>query len=109
MEGTLGLILLFTASYQIIFLFRSPEGRRERPEKPQVLPFLLLPLGAEVVFSLGALGSAALLSLTKLTPAQVVGADVAFGFLISLIDSGAHWFTHSMNPELLLPLTQTAS
>ncbi len=108
-EGALGFILVFTATYQIIFSFRSPEKRREHPDKPQILPFLMLPVGAEVGFSsagAGALGSAALLSLTRLTPAQVVGTDIAFGFLISLIGSGAHWFAHTMNATLLLHLVE---
>jgi uncharacterized membrane protein YfcA len=108
-EGALGLILVFTASYQIIFSFRSPDARRERPERAHILPWLMLPVGAEVGFSsagAGALGSAALLSLTKLTPAQVVGTDIAFGFLLSLVGSGAHWFAHTMNTTLLLHLVE---
>ena len=67
----------------------------------------MFPIGAEVGFSsagAGALGSAALLSLTPLAPAQVVGTDIAFGFLISLIGSGAHWFAYAANPELLIHL-----
>ncbi len=28
----------------------------------------------------------------------------AFGFLVSLIGSGAHWFSHATNPDLLLQL-----
>lgn len=108
-EGALGVILVFTATYQIIFSFRSPNGRKEHPDKPQILPLLMLPVGAEVGFSsagAGALGSAALLSLTRLTPAQVVGTDIAFGFLISMIGSGAHWFAHTMNTDLLLHLVE---
>jgi uncharacterized membrane protein YfcA len=54
----------------------------------------------------GALGSAALLSLTPLLPAQVVGTDIAFGFVISLIGSGAHWFSHASNPDLLIHLIE---
>jgi uncharacterized membrane protein YfcA len=67
----------------------------------------MLPVGAEVGFSsagAGALGSAALLSLTPLSPAQVVGTDIAFGFLVSLVGSGAHWFSHASNPDLLVHL-----
>ena len=73
----------------------------------RVLAWLMFPVGAEVGFSsagAGALGNAALLSLTPLEPAQVVGTDIVFGFLVSLIGSGAHWFTHATNPELLLHL-----
>jgi uncharacterized membrane protein YfcA len=54
----------------------------------------------------GALGSAALLSLTPLLPAQVVGTDIAFGFIISLIGSGAHWFSHASNTDLLIHLIE---
>ena len=67
----------------------------------------MLPVGAEVGFSsagAGALGSAALLTLTSLAPAQVVGTDIAFGFLLSLLGSGAHWFSHASDPQLLLRL-----
>jgi hypothetical protein len=67
----------------------------------------MFPVGAEVGFSsagAGALGSAALLSLTPLAPAQVVGTDIAFGFVVSLIGSGAHWFTPSSDSTLLLQL-----
>lgn len=49
-EGALGLILIFTASYQIAFSFRSPDARWEREEKLRILPWLMLPVGAEVGF-----------------------------------------------------------
>jgi uncharacterized membrane protein YfcA len=45
-----------------------------------------------------------LLSLTPLAPAQVVGTDIAFGFVVSLIGSGAHWFSLDSNPQLLMQL-----
>jgi len=51
----------------------------------------MFPVGAEVGFSsagAGALGSAALLALTTLVPAQVVGTDIVFGFVVSLVGSG---------------------
>ena len=52
----------------------------------------------------GRAGQRALLSLTPLVPAQVVGTDIAFGFIVSLIGSGAHWFSHASNPDLLIHL-----
>ena len=76
-------------------------------DRSPLLSWLMFPVGAEVGFSsagAGALGSAALLSMTPLAPAQVVGTDIVFGFVVSLIGSGAHWFTHASNPELLLQL-----
>jgi uncharacterized membrane protein YfcA len=103
-NGALGAILVFTSVWQIAFSFRPQKEHAARPDRSHILPWLMFPVGAEVGFSsagAGALGSAALLSLTPLAPAQVVGTDIAFGFLISLIGSGAHWFAHASDPELL--------
>jgi len=33
-----------------------------------------------------------------------VGTDIAFGFLVSLLGSGAHWFGHASDSQLLLEL-----
>lgn len=107
LNAILGAILVGTASWQILFSLRPMQTNREVRDRSPLLMWLMLPVGAEVGFSsagAGALGSAALLSLTTLTPAQVVGTDIAFGFLLSLLGSGAHWFVHSPNPALLLEL-----
>src|ERR1700760_3731464 len=95
-NGTLGVVLVFTALWQIIFSFRPTQQRPDSPNRAHLLPWLMLPVGAEVGFSsagAGALGSAALLTLTPLVPAQVVGTDIAFGFIMSLVGSGAHLFS----------------
>jgi hypothetical protein len=107
LNAILGLILVSTASWQIFFFFRPIAKKPLAPDRTSLLSWLMLPVGAEVGFSsagAGALGSAALLSLTSLEPAQVVGTDIAFGFVISLIGSGAHWFSHASNPVLLMHL-----
>ena len=108
MNGLLGAILLLTALYQIAYSFRrEPVGPRPQSDRSGLMPFLMLPVGAEVGFSsagAGALGTAALLSLTDLEPTQVVGTDILFGFLVSLIGSGAHWFAHASNVPLLTHL-----
>lgn len=55
------------------------------------LPAIALPIGAEVGFSsagAGAIGSLALLWLTPLSAARVVGTDLFFGLCLSLIGSG---------------------
>jgi len=104
MNALLGGVLVLTAIWQIIFSFRPVKPDYTQPNRSRWLPFLMLPVGAEVGFSsagAGALGSAALLSLTPLLPAQVVGTDIVFGFLLSLVGSGAHWFSHTTNPDLL--------
>ncbi len=103
----LGTILVGTAGYQIFSYFRPVRPDATRPDRSWMMPWLMLPVGAEVGFSsagAGALGSAALLSLTKLAPAQVIGTDIAFGFIVSLIGSGAHWNVSEPGRTLLLQL-----
>ena len=107
LNAILGSILVGTASWQIFYSFRPMKKERGTRDRSPLLSWLMFPVGAEVGFSsagAGALGSAALLSLTPLEPARVVGTDILFGFIVSLIGSGAHWFSHATNPDLLLRL-----
>jgi hypothetical protein len=108
LNALLGSILVTTASWQIYVFFRPLKQDANQRDRSPLLAWLMLPVGAEVGFSsagAGALGSAALLSLTPLLPAQVVGTDIAFGFIISLIGSGAHMFSNTgSNNALLLQL-----
>ena len=107
LNALLGAILVTTAGWQIIYFFRKKVRDNNLRDRSPWLPWLMFPVGAEVGFSsagAGALGSAALLGLTPLLPAQVVGTDITFGFIVSLIGSGAHWFSHSSDTALLLQL-----
>ena len=107
LNAILGVILVTTAGWQLFYSLRPVRKSSATRDRSPLLGWLMFPVGAEVGFSsagAGALGSAALLSLTPLEPAQVVGTDIVFGFLVSLLGSGAHWFTHATNPELLLQL-----
>ena len=107
LNAILGAILVSTAIWQIVFSLRPIGQKTEARDRSPWLSWLMLPVGAEVGFSsagAGALGSAALLSLTTLLPAQVVGTDITFGFIVSLIGSGAHWFSQSSDSQLLLQL-----
>ncbi|MGA2218312.1 MAG: sulfite exporter TauE/SafE family protein [Terracidiphilus sp.] len=109
LNALLGGILVTTASWQIYVFFRPIKANTNQRDRSPLLAWLMLPVGAEVGFSsagAGALGSAALLSLTPLLPAQVVGTDIAFGFIVSLIGSGAHWFSHTENLDLLIHLIE---
>jgi len=107
LNASLGVILVGTASWQIAYSFRPMKHNANTRDHSPLLSWLMLPVGVEVGFSsagAGALGSAALLSLTQLIPAQVVGTDIAFGFIVSLIGSGAHWFSWRADTALLLQL-----
>jgi uncharacterized membrane protein YfcA len=107
MNALLGIILVSTSAWQIFVYFKPMKQNTKASDRYPLQALLMFPVGAEVGFSsagAGALGSASLLSLTSLLPAQVVGTDIAFGFLISLIGSGAHWFSHASDPKLLTEL-----
>ena len=103
----LGAVLVLTALYQIGFSFRTQRSQPATKNRARWLAWLMFPVGAEVGFSsagAGALGTAALLSLTPLAPAQVVGTDILFGFLLSLVGSGAHLLTGALTTGLLVHL-----
>ena len=104
----LGTVLVVTALYQIGFFFRPQRSQQPAlKDRARWLAWLMLPVGAEVGFSsagAGALGSAALLSLTALAPAQVVGTDILFGFVLSLVGSSAHLLTGALTTGLLVHL-----
>lgn len=104
MNVLLGVVLVLTALYQIAFSFRAPKPNRIVRDRARWLPWLMFPVGAEVGFSsagAGALGTAALLSLTTLNPVHVVGTDIVFGFVLSFIGSGAHLLHGSVHWPLL--------
>jgi uncharacterized protein len=104
MNGLLGCVLVLTALWQIIFSFRPIKAEETRKDRSRLMPLLMFPVGAEVGFSsagAGALGTAALLSLTVLLPTQVVGTDIVFGFVLSLVGSGAHGFAGASHSGLL--------
>lgn len=107
LSALLGAILVGTACWQLIYSFRPMTHDAGNRNHLSLLAGLMFPVGAEVGFSsagAGALGSAALLSFTSLLPAQVVGTDIAFGLIVSLIGSGAHWSAGGAHTDLLLKL-----
>ncbi len=104
LNAMLGVVLVFTAVWQIAFSFKPARAEGPMNDRRKLLPWLMFPVGAEVGFSsagAGALGSAALLGLTPLNPATVVGTDILFGFLLSLVGSGAHGFFNGTRSTLL--------
>ena len=107
LNGLLGCVLVLTALWQIFFSFRPIRAEVTRKDRSRLLQFLMFPVGLEVGFSsagAGALGTAALLSLTTLIPSQVVGTDIVFGFILSLVGSGAHGFSNASHVALLTHL-----
>jgi uncharacterized membrane protein YfcA len=106
----IGLLIIGTALLNIFRANKNSEPQApagHSPERSHWLPWIMLPIGAEVGFSsagAGAVGTLALLNLTKLTPAQVVGTDVLFGLGLSLIGGGVQIATGSYDPTVLTQL-----
>lgn len=104
----LGAIIIFTSAWHIYRHFRPHTGpARPRPNRQRLLALTMLPIGAEVGFSssgAGALGTVALMGLTSLPAAEIVGTDLAFGLVIALGGSGIHFFGGVYDTPLLLHL-----
>ena len=68
---------------------------------------IVAPIGLEVGFSsagAGALGTVVLLRYTTLLPSEVVGTDLAFGLLLSILGGGVHAGLHGVPWEILSKL-----
>ena len=104
----LGAIIIFTSGWHLYRHFKPVAiARPNEPARSKTIAAIMFPIGAEVGFSssgAGALGTVALLSLTSLTAAQVVGTDLAFGLCIALAGTGVHWFGGHYNGGLLFKL-----
>ena len=88
--SALGATVVIMAAANLYRLWLKPTRKVER-DWSRWLPAIALPIGAEVGFSsagAGAIGSLALLWLTPLSAARVVGTDLFFGLCLSLVGSG---------------------
>lgn len=101
--GLLGAMIALSAAFN---LWRMLGKQRAEPSKDRRrwLPLLAFPIGGEFGFSsagAGALGSIALMGMTALPSAQVVGTDVFFGLALSLVGGGWQYSTGNYDPALL--------
>lgn len=98
-----GVTIFFSASAN---LWRSRPGAPEveRRDRVRTLPWIAAPIGLEVGFSsagAGALGTLAIMQFTTLLPSRVVGTDLAFGLLLSIVGGGIHVGMSGVNTDLL--------
>jgi uncharacterized protein len=103
----LGGIIIFTSGWQIIRHFRPDAITRPVVDRPKWMGLVTFPIAAEVGFSssgAGALGTVALLGLTSLSTAMVVGTDLTFGLVLSVVGTGVHMFGGSYDGALLWKL-----
>ena len=102
----LGTLIVGTA---VLHLYRVllPGPKRSDADRSRWLPWISLPIGAEVGFSsagAGALGSLVLLGLTPLSAAEVIGTDLCFGLGVSAVGSLIQVSAGNYDGALLLKL-----
>jgi uncharacterized membrane protein YfcA len=104
--AVLGLTIVTVASLNLVRMIRQSRRDNVR-DRSRWLPLVALPIGAEMGFSsagAGAIGSIALLGLTTLSTAQVVGTDVFFGLAMSSVGGGIQLTAGHYAPALLWKL-----
>src|SRR5579884_73832 len=102
----LGSLIVLSAGYHLYRAFR-PQHRSAVVDRSRFLPWLAVPIGAEVGFSsagAGALGSLLLLGFTPLTALEVIGTDLCFGLGLSFAGSVIQLGAGNYDAILLLKL-----
>jgi uncharacterized membrane protein YfcA len=102
----LGGLIAVSAAFHLYRVFRPALVPRS-DTRLRWLPWLALPIGAEVGFSsagAGALGSLVLLTLTPLTAVEVIGTDLCFGLGVSFVGSVIQLGAGNYDGLLLLKL-----
>jgi len=96
------------ATIVVVALFNLLRPHTEiRHDWTRWLALVALPIGTEVGFSsagAGALGGLSLLSMTRLAPGAVVGTDLVFGLVLSLIGGGVNAAAGTVNSTILAHL-----
>ncbi|HEX5228631.1 MAG TPA: sulfite exporter TauE/SafE family protein [Bryobacteraceae bacterium] len=103
--AALGSTIVVMAGLNLYRIWLRP-GRGSK-DLSRWLPAIALPIGAEVGFSsagAGAIGSLALLWMTPLSAARVVGTDLFFGLCLSMIGGGVQFTAGNYNLTILTQL-----
>jgi uncharacterized protein len=102
----LGITIVSFASLNLYKTIRRSR-RNDLRDRGRWLPLIAMPIGAETGFSAagaGAIGSIALLGLTALSAAQVIGTDMFFGLAMSSVGGGIQLIVGHYAPGLLWKL-----
>jgi len=100
--GILGVTIVLTASVNLLRF-----GHVTRHDRAPWLAAVGLPIGVEMGFSsagAGAIGALAIMGLTTMGTAEVVGTDLSFGLVLSLVGGGIHAALGSLNAGVLWKL-----
>jgi uncharacterized membrane protein YfcA len=100
-----GMVGLIITSIALLNLFRFSHVVRH--DRTPWMAAIGLPVGLEMGFSAagsGAIGALALMSLTTLNPAEIVGTGLCFGFVLSVAGSAVHLAIGTVNTAVLWKL-----
>jgi len=103
----IGALVAGMAAYNLVRTLRRSAHHRALRDRSGWLPLIAFGIGGEVGFSsagAGALGTIALLNLTPLSPASVVGTDVLFGLASSLLGGAFHLSAGHFESAILVHL-----
>ncbi len=98
--GVTIVVLSLLSLYRLLHGLAAPA----KVDRSHLLPAATFPIGLEVGFSsagAGALGSIAMMQMTKLEAAKVVGTDLLFGLGVSLVGGGMHLAFGQVNSALV--------
>src|SRR6266571_3008608 len=101
---SLGLLLAASSSVTFVPRIQNPNFT---VRNSHWLPWLAILIGVESGFSsagAGALGTVLLLNYSEMTPPQVVGTDLLFGLVLSVIGTSFHWSFGSISMPILFQL-----
>jgi uncharacterized membrane protein YfcA len=105
MQLMTGLVGLTIMSIALLNLIRFAHVTRH--DRKPWLAAVGFPIGIEMGFSsagAGAVGALALMSLTTMAPAMIVGTDLTFGLVLSTVGGGIHAAMGSLNTTVLWKL-----
>ncbi|MFB3917208.1 MAG: sulfite exporter TauE/SafE family protein [Terriglobales bacterium] len=101
-----GVVVVVSASVTLIRFVWKPE-EISKNSRYALLAFSATLIGLEVGFSssgAGMLGTIALMHLTALSAAEVVGTDLMFGFALALLGGGFHFAQGTFSSQIVFKL-----
>ncbi|MES0488954.1 MAG: sulfite exporter TauE/SafE family protein [Leptospirales bacterium] len=91
--GVVGVIVLFSASLNVIFMLKNGNAVKLDERLQKLIPLFTFFIGLEVGFSsagAGVLGTLLLMYTTSLVPRQIIGTDIMFGLILSAVGGGLY-------------------
>ena len=91
--GIVGAIVLFSATLNLIFMFKKDLKTTKKSGLRKFIPAFTFLIGLEVGFSsagAGVLGTLLLMYTTTLLPREIIGTDILFGLILSGVGGGLY-------------------